>query len=127
MIDIDHFKQFNDKFGHEAGDFVLQEVGKVLQTGFRGEDIPCRHGGEEFALLLPGTSLEDARQRAEQLRVVVEKLEIYYRERPLGKITLSIGIAVFPVHGSDPKTLLRLADEALYQAKAQGRNRVVVA
>lgn len=127
MIDIDHFKQFNDKFGHDAGDVVLQKLSSLLQSGFRGEDIPCRHGGEEFALLLPDTSLEDACQRAEQLRVSVEKLEIYYREKPLGRITLSIGIAVFPDHGSEPKMLLRLADEALYRAKANGRNQVMVA
>lgn len=127
MIDIDHFKQFNDKFGHDAGDVVLQKLSSLLQSSFRGEDIPCRHGGEEFALLLPDTSVEDARQRAEQLRIAVEKLEIFYREKPLGRITLSIGIAVFPDHGSDPKTLLRLADEALYRAKANGRNQVIVA
>ena len=127
LLDIDHFKQFNDSYGHEAGDIVLRELGGFLQSQIRGEDIACRVGGEEFLLILPDTSLDVTRQRAEKLREASKRVSIQYGGRPLGVITLSMGVVVFPVHGSTCDVILRSADEALYQAKAQGRDRVVVA
>lgn len=125
MLDIDHFKHFNDTFGHEAGDIVLHAVGQLLKTNFRGSDLACRYGGEEFTLVLPETSRELARERAEELRTAAAALRVLHHSEPLGSITLSLGIAVFPQHGQDWQQLLRAADAALYQAKQQGRNRVV--
>jgi diguanylate cyclase (GGDEF)-like protein len=126
MLDIDHFKKFNDKFGHTAGDALLRELGIFLQARIRKEDIACRFGGEEFTLILPDTSLEDAERRAEQLREEIKHLNVQYEEQFLGKITLSLGVAVFPDHGSSPEVLLQAADSALYHAKELGRDRVVV-
>ena len=127
LVDIDHFKQFNDSYGHEAGDIVLRELGGFLQSQIRGGDIACRVGGEEFLLVLPDTSLDVTRQRAEKLREESKRVSIQYGGRPLAAITLSMGVAGFPVHGTMCDAILRSADEALYQAKAQGRDRVVVA
>jgi len=127
LLDIDHFKQFNDSYGHEAGDIVLRELGALLQSQIRGEDIACRVGGEEFLLILPDTSLDTARQRAEKLREECKRISIQYGGRPLAAITLSLGIATFPEHGTTSEAILRSADEALYQAKAQGRDCVVIA
>lgn len=127
MADVDHFKRFNDTYGHEAGDVLLKTVGQFLQSHVRQEDIPCRFGGEEFVLVLPGTSLETAVQRAEELRQGVEKLRVVAQGQALGPITLSLGVAVFPFHGGSPEALLNAADMALYQAKKTGRNRVVAA
>ena len=127
LLDIDHFKQFNDSYGHEAGDIVLRELGGFLQSQIRGEDIACRVGGEEFLLILPDTSLDVTRQRAEKLREASKRVSIQYGGRPLDVIAFSMGVVVFPVHGTTCDVILRSADEALYQAKAQGRDRVVVA
>jgi diguanylate cyclase (GGDEF)-like protein len=127
MIDIDHFKLFNDRFGHEAGDAVLREIGRFLRGHARGEDIVCRHGGEELAVVLPDADLAAARARAEQLRAGVRRLELSHAGRSVGPLTISVGVVVFPHHGRSWQTLLRIADEALYAAKEQGRDRVVVA
>jgi diguanylate cyclase (GGDEF)-like protein len=127
MIDIDHFKRFNDTFGHAAGDTVLQQLASLLQEQTRGGDLACRYGGEEFALVLPEASLEGALQRAEQLRREVRHLNLYQGQQSLGVITLSLGVAVFPEHGGTVETLLGAADEALYRAKAAGRDRVAAA
>ena len=127
MIDIDHFKQFNDTFGHDAGDAVLHEMGALLHRHVRSSDIACRYGGEEFMLILPEASLEVACQRAGRLREAVEQIQMQHGLRALGVITLSFGVAVFPDHGPTAETLLRAADKALYQAKAEGRNRICVA
>lgn len=127
MLDVDHFKRFNDHFGHEAGDALLQALGSYLQTSVRGEDIACRYGGEEFALILPDTSLAVAEHRAEELRRGVKGLAIQHQGQPLGEVTVSIGVASMPEHGDDGVDLLRAADAALYQAKADGRDRVVLA
>jgi diguanylate cyclase (GGDEF)-like protein len=131
LIDLDYFKQVNDKFGHDTGDKVLMAVGKLLRGKVRGSDIACRYGGEEFALVLHETGIEAARRRAEDIRTAVNRLEIIALEKggpenSTVKITASLGIAVFPQHGEDPEDLLRSADEALYEAKGAGRNRVVV-
>ncbi len=127
LLDVDHFKQFNDSYGHEAGDIVLRELGGFLQSQIRHEDVACRLGGEEFLLILPDTSLDVTRQRAEKLREAGKRVSIQYGGRPLGGITLSMGVVVFPVHGTTCDVILRSADEALYQAKLQGRDCVVVA
>jgi diguanylate cyclase (GGDEF)-like protein/PAS domain S-box-containing protein len=126
MIDIDHFKNFNDTYGHAAGDILLRELGILLQTGIRAEDIASRYGGEEFTLVLPETSLEDTRRRADQLRSEVKHLNLQHKRRQLETVTLSFGVAEFPEHGATVEALLRKADEALYQAKAEGRDKVVV-
>jgi len=127
LLDVDHFKRFNDSFGHEAGDIVLRELGGFLQSQIRGEDIACRIGGEEFLLILPDTALEVTLQRAEKIREDAKRINLQYSGRPLSAITLSMGIASIPDHGSTSHVILRSADKALYQAKAQGRDRVVVA
>lgn len=125
MIDLDHFKNFNDTFGHEAGDTLLREVGRYLKTHIRGEDIACRYGGEEFVLILPESSLIVNLERAEQLRKGIKLLQVHLNERVLGSITFSVGVANFPMHGHTAETLLRVADEALYRAKASGRDCVM--
>src|SRR5438093_3971329 len=125
MLDIDHFKRFNDSFGHEAGDLVLRELAGALGRSTRGSDVASRHGGEEFLVLLPECPFDAARSKAEQLREEVAKLELRYDDQPLGPVTVSLGVAVFPDHASESEELLRHADEALYLAKQTGRNRVV--
>ncbi len=127
MFDLDHFKQFNDTYGHEAGDLLLRELGHFLQSRTRREDIACRYGGEEFLVILPEAWLEVTQKRAEQLRAEVKELKVQCRGQSLRGVTLSSGVAVFPEHGSTANTLLHAADQALYRAKAQGRDRVVVA
>jgi diguanylate cyclase (GGDEF)-like protein/PAS domain S-box-containing protein len=127
MFDIDHFKHFNDTFGHEAGDTVLRVLGDFLQKRLRGEDIACRYGGEEFTLVLPEASLDATRQRAEQLLQEVRCLDLQHRGESLSSITLSMGVAAFPEQGLTAEDILRAADAALYRAKAAGRARVVVA
>jgi diguanylate cyclase (GGDEF)-like protein len=126
MTDVDHFKRYNDTFGHEAGDLLLQEFGALLKKRCRADDIACRYGGEEFMLIMPEASCEVARQRAEQLRETVKQLRVEYRNQMLGAVTISLGLATFPLHGSNGDDVLRAADRALYQAKQSGRDRVVV-
>jgi diguanylate cyclase (GGDEF)-like protein/PAS domain S-box-containing protein len=127
MCDLDHFKDFNDRFGHETGDLVLREVASVLKLKVRQGDIACRYGGEEFVVILPGATAEAALERAEIIRKQVESLNISGTEPTVGKVTLSIGIAVYPACGADGEEIIRTADLALYQAKAAGRNRVALA
>ena len=127
MLDLDHFKHFNDTFGHAAGDTLLRELGAFLRAHIREADIACRYGGEEFILVFPDASREDVRWRAEQLREAVKHLDVQHRGQPLGGVTLSLGVAVFPEHGMTADDLLFAADNALYIAKGDGRDRVVVA
>ena len=122
MLDLDHFKLFNDTHGHEAGDAVLQVFGSFLQRHVRGGDIACRYGGEEFTLILPGTSLEIAKQRAEQLCEELRALTVDFKKQILGPLTLSAGVASFPSHGDSGDMVLQIADQALYQAKSEGRD-----
>jgi diguanylate cyclase (GGDEF)-like protein len=126
LVDIDHFKKYNDTYGHEAGDALLKELAKFLQSQVRGGDIACRYGGEEFVLILPEASPEVTLRRAEQMREGVKRLNIIHNGQPLGRITLSLGVAGFPGDGQTHDELLRAADAALYQAKERGRDRVVV-
>ena len=127
MVDIDHFKLFNDSYGHQAGDVLLQGLSACLVSSVRGEDIVCRYGGEEFVIVLPEISFEKACQRMEDLRQTVSRLAVEYRGQLLGGITVSIGVAAFPQHGRDTSALLLMADQALYIAKQGGRDRVVAA
>jgi diguanylate cyclase (GGDEF)-like protein len=127
MLDVDHFKKFNDMFGHDAGDTVLKELGDHLAKCIRREDLACRYGGEEFTLILPESSLEDTRRRAEELRKTFQQLSVKHRSIVLGKVTLSLGVAAFPEHGTTSVDLLAAADAALLRAKREGRNRVLVA
>jgi diguanylate cyclase (GGDEF)-like protein/PAS domain S-box-containing protein len=125
-IDVDHFKAFNDAYGHPAGDALLTSLGALLQARIRSEDIACRSGGEEFNLILPDCGGEDAVARADELRVAAKGLEVGVRGRSYGGITISVGVAAFPANGADSATLLHEADAALYRAKAEGRDRVCV-
>jgi diguanylate cyclase (GGDEF)-like protein len=125
VLDIDDFKRFNDSFGHEAGDLVLRELAGVLRRFARASDVASRYGGEEFLVLLPECPFEAAQRKAEQLREEVARLELRYDDRPLGHVTVSLGVAAFPDHAKESAELLRCADEALYLAKRTGRNRVV--
>ncbi len=115
MLDVDHFKRFNDQFGHAAGDTVLRELGSLLQNQFRGEDVVCRYGGDEFLIILSDAS-----------RVQVRQMNIEHDRRVLGSVTLSLGVVVFPEHGATAEALLQNADAALYRAKADGRDRAAV-
>jgi diguanylate cyclase (GGDEF)-like protein/PAS domain S-box-containing protein len=127
MIDLDHFKNFNDTYGHDAGDAVLRETALFLAKGIRAEDFVCRFGGEEFVVILPTADLESSRARGERLRLKMRELTIMYQGKSLGMVTISVGVAVFPEHGRSPKELMAAADAALYQAKRGGRDVVVVA
>ncbi|HOP09864.1 MAG TPA: diguanylate cyclase [Oscillospiraceae bacterium] len=127
MIDIDHFKNFNDAFGHDGGDALLRELGVLLKQALRGGDIVCRYGGEEFVMVLPEIALEDAKKRAEEVRQGIKNLSVYHLGKPLDKCTVSLGVAVFPENGNTAETILKAADNALYRAKNEGRDRVVAA
>lgn len=125
MLDLDHFKRFNDTLGHAAGDATLRSIGNFLQSRMRKDDIVCRYGGEEFTIIMPESSLEIAIQRAERLRDDCKRLEITLNGQFLGNVTFSVGIACFPEHGTSAEQLLHVADLALYRAKAAGRDCVM--
>lgn len=127
MFDIDHFKEFNDISGHDGGDALLRELGAYMNSNIRKGDIVCRFGGEEFFIVLPGASAENTRLRAEEFRMGIEALSVYHLGKLLRKCTVSLGVAAFPKHGLKTEDLIKSADNALYQAKNEGRNRVVVA
>lgn len=127
MIDIDHFKRFNDSYGHAAGDMQLRSIGDFFKDRIRREDIACRYGGEEFVLILPGSSLENTCRRAEQLHEEIKLVRVRHRGSFISSVEVSMGVVVFSEHGTSPELLLESADRALYKAKAQGRNRIVVA
>lgn len=127
MIDIDHFKPFNDTHGHEAGDVLLSGFGELLRRSFREEDIVCRYGGEEFLVILPGSASKQTHARAQRLCEAVRQFEPSFERRPLGHITVSVGVASYPQDGATDEALVRAADAALYRAKHDGRDRVVAA
>ena len=122
MMDVDHFKAFNDTNGHDAGDEVLRQVAHVLKRHTRAEDVACRYGGEEFLVVLPGCAVDDAYSKAEAIREAVAQLQVLSRGSALPRITLSLGIACYPQDGDRMEDLIGGADAALYQAKAKGRN-----
>jgi diguanylate cyclase (GGDEF)-like protein/PAS domain S-box-containing protein len=126
MLDLDHFKKFNDTYGHDAGDMLLRKVGNMLRKNLRLGDIVCRYGGEEFVIVLTDSTLQDVQNRLEKIREMVKDIEIQRGQERFGKITASIGLV--EAHDSDWSTnrLLRAADEALYAAKKAGRNRTAV-
>jgi diguanylate cyclase (GGDEF)-like protein len=127
MLDVDHFKRFNDLWGHEGGDAVLRDLAALMRSQFRGEDVACRYGGEEFVVLLADATLEHAHARAEELRRAIHALTVQHRGQTVGSITASLGVAVLPEHGIVPSDLVEAADHALYLAKAAGRDRTAVA
>jgi len=126
MFDVDHFKNFNDNHGHEAGDLILKKVGAVLKSSCRVSDIACRYGGEEFVLILPEATLELTEIRAEEIRVLIQSITLTYGGNLLPPITISAGISIFPDNGDDAESVLKKADDALYHAKNKGRNLIHV-
>ena len=127
MLDLDHFKKFNDTYGHDAGDTVLRDTAAFLLKSVRAEDIVCRFGGEEFIVILPVASLKVTQARAERIRSRLRELQVLHQRQSLGMVTVSVGVAELPQHGTSPKALIEAADAALYRAKREGRDRVVVA
>ncbi len=128
IVDLDHFKSINDRYGHEAGDLVLKHISEILRSHGRVEDIACRYGGEEFLLVLPGASVDVTSERAEMLRGAVQNaIAVLSDGTAVTETTISVGIAIYPTHGSNWHQVVGVADKALYSAKERGRNRVVTA
>jgi diguanylate cyclase (GGDEF)-like protein len=127
MLDLDHFKRYNDNFGHSAGDRALAAVGETLLRSVRAEDIACRYGGEEFALILPECSLRQAIVRAEEIRKRLHEYRAQPDSQPTDPLTVSVGVAAFDETTDRVDLLLKFADDALYEAKRAGRDRVVAA
>lgn len=126
MLDLDHFKRFNDTFGHQVGDILLKEVAAVIKSRVRAGDMACRYGGEEFSLILAEVDIEGAHTCVEAIRQAIKHLTLHHRGQTLGTVTISAGIAVYPSHGQDSEELVRAADEALYRAKKAGRDCICV-
>jgi diguanylate cyclase (GGDEF)-like protein/PAS domain S-box-containing protein len=126
MIDIDHFKNYNDTYGHDAGDYVLTEIAEIIRSKLREGDVPCRYGGEELVMIMPGAAKEITAARAEIVRLAIEGHEFLYKGKTLGNVTASLGVATYPDDGLISTVLLKVADTALYLAKDSGRNKVVV-
>ena len=124
ILDIDHFKRYNDTWGHEAGDQVLIAVARILREHLRISDIACRYGGEELVAVMPGAELEEARERRARIANLVRDADVHIQDRPLPAVTFSAGIALAPQHGDSADALLRAADQALYAAKQAGRDRL---
>ena len=125
MIDIDHFKKFNDSFGHSAGDYVLEQVASIMMKLLRGDDIACRYGGEEFVLIMPNSPLENVVSRANSILEEIRSAHFSFEGVNLGSVTISIGVALYPDHGGE-KSIIDVADKALYKAKSSGRDQVIV-
>jgi diguanylate cyclase (GGDEF)-like protein/PAS domain S-box-containing protein len=127
MMDLDHFKDFNDTYGHGAGDLLLTALGDYLQNNIRAGDIACRYGGDEFVLILPRASVDDTHERAEQIRLGVKRLASEFGTTKQGSVTISMGVSAYPDHGYSMDRLLSIADKALYIAKNGGRDQIAVA
>lgn len=125
IFDVDNFKSYNDSNGHDAGDFVLTEISRLIHAHLRKGDVACRYGGEEFVVIMPGAPVEAVMERADRIRRTVEEHEFVYKGQSLEKVTVSIGVSSHPVHGEAVEEVVKAADSALYQAKQAGRNRVV--
>uniref|UniRef100_I1XLR7 diguanylate cyclase n=2 Tax=Methylophaga nitratireducenticrescens TaxID=754476 RepID=I1XLR7_METNJ len=126
MSDIDHFKKFNDDYGHDAGDLVLVEYANLLKTHFRSSDVICRYGGEEFIIIMPDIDRENLIKRAEMLCQEISSLELLYQNKPLPPITASFGVAYLHNTLIEKADMIKAADIALYEAKNNGRDQVVV-
>ncbi len=127
MMDLDHFKSFNDTYGHEIGDRILRQFAKTVTQAMRETNLAARYGGEEFVLLLPDTDIQAAMRVAERIRMAVEKMIVPSgTEKPLPRVTVSLGIASYPEHGRSLEELLKSSDKALYESKRGGRNRATV-
>ncbi len=124
MLDVDHFKRFNDTHGHAAGDAALRQLATLLRTTLRRSDVVARFGGEEILIVMPGTRLPAALEKLDELRVAIGLRELALPRGGVGRITISIGVAAFPDDGQDADVLIGVADDRLYAAKAAGRNRV---
>jgi len=127
MMDVDNFKQLNDTCGHASGDAILQELGSFLLSHIRGDDIASRYGGDEFVVVLPYTSLEVTQQKAELICESIHEFQFRIDGKKLESLTISLGIAVYPENGSTGAALLKTSDDALYQAKRAGGDRIVLA
>jgi len=126
ISDIDHFKNFNDTYGHQQGDIVLKEAAQIFRDQLRKIDMPARYGGEEFAVILPETNLKQAGAVAQRLRQAIESCPFPGQEKPL-HVTISLGVAEYDVNRDvDSKSLIDRADRAMYRAKEMGRNRVAI-
>ena len=126
MLDLDHFKHFNDTFGHQVGDILLKEVAGLIENRVRAGDLACRFGGEEFSLILAEVGTEGAAKCVEGIREAIKHLSLHHRGQTLGAVTISAGIATYPMHGDNAEDLTQAADEALYRAKKAGRDRLCV-
>jgi diguanylate cyclase (GGDEF)-like protein/PAS domain S-box-containing protein len=125
VTDIDHFKKINDNYGHQVGDEFLRKIANLISSHTRSSDIACRYGGEEFLLVMPGTSVKSAVKRAEELRLECAQIQIPYENKKLS-VTLSFGVASYPAHGQGAEEIVIKADKALYKSKRSGRNRVTL-
>jgi diguanylate cyclase (GGDEF)-like protein len=125
MADVDHFKQINDKYGHKAGDLMLQALGKLMKSCVRTSDIVCRYGGEEFVIVMPGASTPTVNECAEEIRSRFQEMTVFFEGSEI-RSTISLGAAIYPLHGSGVDEVFVRADRAMYRAKQEGRNRVVV-
>ena len=126
MLDLDHFKHFNDTFGHQVGDILLKEVAGVIKSRVRAGDLACRYGGEEFCLIIAEADIEGTHKCVESIREAIKHLALHNRGQTLGTITVSAGIASYPTHGDNSEDLIRAADEALYRAKKAGRDCIFI-
>jgi len=124
MIDLDNFKSFNDRHGHQSGDLTLVALARTLRENIRDTDFVARYGGEEFVIIFPETSLSAAIKVSERVRSAVDRTRVSFKSTGKGKITVSIGVAAFPLHARDAVDLISGADKALYRSKSLGRNRV---
>lgn len=127
MLDVDDFKTINDSHGHAAGDQILRELGKIILNQVRGEDIPCRYGGDEFIIILPDAPRTVIYDRARLLCEKARQFDYQFEGYSLNEVTISIGLATFPEHGATSSAILRIADSALYRAKHAGRGQMVIA
>jgi diguanylate cyclase (GGDEF)-like protein len=125
MADVDHFKQINDRYGHKAGDLMLRSLGDLMKKCVRSTDIVCRYGGEEFVIIMPGASEQTVCKCAEEIRARFQALYVVFDDHEI-YATISLGAAIYPLHGSSVDEVFIHADRALYQAKQDGRNRVIV-
>jgi diguanylate cyclase (GGDEF)-like protein/PAS domain S-box-containing protein len=126
MLDLDHFKHFNDTFGHQVGDILLKEVAGVIKSRVRAGDLACRYGGEEFSLIVAEVDTQGAHKCAESIRETIKHLSLHHRGQTLGTITVSAGIATYPAHADNSEELILAADEALYSAKKAGRDCIFI-